>query len=280
MSQGVCFFNHGTKHIARLVVAIHSLRKHYDGPVCVLHTGMADSSLAIDMIGADSALDCAIQYFAMQQLRRNSCYCAKPTIWRHSPFDRTLLVDSDTLFLRSPQPLLDMVADESRPGLLFTKFSDWRCDGRIIGGRLEKWRGVKCDGLGSINETIDRAKQLSYPAINTGVVAWASDQHTREKLELWERLTLAGWRNPWTDELAAQIIAASVRVQLADEIYNSSVLYAKDRENAAIIHAHGGKHLRPEMGGRWLAEYQECCAKNIAMIQNWGPATDSRLAGL
>lgn len=280
MSSGICFFNHGLKHAARLVVAIHSLRRHYDGPVCVLDTGSTEAAGAMFFIADSARLRVSVQTFTMRQFRRNTCYCCKASLWRNSPFDRTLLVDSDTLFLKSPEPLLEMVADESRPGLLFTKFSDWRCDGRIIGGRLEKWRGVRCEGLGDINEIIDSAKRESKPAINTGVVAWANDTATREKLELWERLTLAGWRNPWTDELAAQIIASAVRVQLAPEIWNSSVLYALDRENAAIVHAHGGKHLRPEMGGRWLAEYRECCAKNVAMIQEWGPATDSRLAWL
>lgn len=281
MSQGVCFFNHGTKHIARLVVAIRSLRKHYDGPVCVLDTGSAESREVMQWLGDDcDELNASVAIFKMQQLRRNSCYCAKPGLWRHSPFARTLLVDSDTLFLRSPEPLFAELDPPSAGGFVVTRFSDWQTTGRIISGRLEKWRGVKCDGI-DCDKIVEYLQHEHWPAINTGVVAWDRENPVaRETLELWERLTLAGWRNPWTDELAAQILIAKRRHFAASEIWNSSVLYARDRENAAIVHHHGGKSLRPEDGGRWIAAYRECCEQNIAGIREWGPATDPRLVGL
>lgn len=279
MTAGIIFFNVGTKHVARLVVALHSLRKHYDGLASILNVTDLANNKIIDAITGDSrlAVDCLEIQF--NQLRRNSAYVAKSGLWRHSPFDASLLVDSDTLFLKSPQPLLEQVAKRDKPGFLVTEFSDWQCDGRIISGRLERWRGVKCDGL-DVAGLIDRTRQRKSPAINTGVVGMRCDDATLPTLKMWERLTTAGQRNPFTDELAAQILIDQYPHQLVAETWNSSVLYARDRENAAILHMHGGKHLRPEAGGRWEAEYRECCAAGIAGIEKWGPATDSRLIGL
>lgn len=279
MSAGILFFNHGVRHIARLVVAIHSLRKHWCGEVFVLHTGDPDSAPILKQIDDDRRLGVSLRRFNMQQLRRNSCYVAKSGLWRHSPFDVSLLVDSDTMFLRSPQPLLDLVADREKPGFLVTAFSDWVTNGKTIGGRLRKWHNVKCDGMNVQAMEIESLLK-PLPAVNTGVVGWRDDRESLQTLRAWWDLTTAGQRNPFTDELAAQLLIRHYPHQLVAETWNSSVLYAKDRENAAILHMHGGKHLRPEAGGRWEAEYRECCAAGIAGIEKWGPATDSRLIGL
>lgn len=278
---GYLFFNHSTGCLARLVVAIHSLRKLEPlAEICVLDTGTPEAAMILAAIDNDPRLILHLKRFEMKQLRRNSAYVAKAGLWRHSPFRNSLLVDADVLFLKSPEPLLEMVCDTSKPGFVLTKFSDWTCSGRTISSRLEKWRNVKCDCVTDIGAIIDKARRLSLPAVNTGLVGMRRDKETSPVLEIWERLTLAGCRNPWTDELAAQIIATNAPVQLADEIYNSSVLYAKDRENAVCLHLHGKKHTRPEAGGRWIAAYRECCEQNMAGIREWGPATDSRLAGL
>lgn len=278
---GIIFFNHSTKHIARLVVAIHSLRKQWpEAPACILDTGAQEAAEIIDKIGSDDRLFVGVKQFKMRQLRRNSCYVAKAGLWRHSPFNNSLLVDSDVLFLKSPAVLLEKVADRSQPGFLVTAFSDWRCDGKTISGRLEKWHDVYADGF-DVSKLIHQAKERKAPAINTGVVGMRGDDHeSRETLRLWETLTAVGWRNPFTDELAAQILIEHRRHQIVPEIYNSSVLYAKDRAGAAISHYHGSKHTRPEDGGRWIGEYQEACKLGLAGIAEWGAATDSRLAGL
>lgn len=277
MTAGIIFFNVGTKHIARLAVALHSLRKHYDGRASILNVTDLANNKIIDAIVADSRLAVNAIEIPFNQLRRNSAYVAKAGLWRHSPFDASLLVDSDTLFLKSPQPLLDSIADRAKPGFLVTAFSDWRCDGKIIGGRLERWRGVKCDGL-DVTALVDRTRQRKSLAINTGIVGMRCDESTLPTLKMWERLTTAGQRNPFTDELAAQILVDQYPHQLVAETWNSSVLYGADKENAAVLHAHGSKHLRPEMQGRWIAEYNECAAAGVARIGDWAPATDTRLA--
>ncbi len=276
--SGICFFSHGTKHLARLVVAIHSLRKHYSGPICLLETGEPEAEHAVASITVDDSLGVNLKRFEMPKLRRNSCYVAKASLWRHSPFNRTLLCDADVLFRKSPEPLFAELDQPSAGGFVVTRFSDWRTCGKIISSRLEKWRGVKCDGI-DCDKIVEYLQHEHWPAINTGVLAWDREVAC-ETLELWERLTLAGWRNPWTDELAAQIVIAKRKHFAASEIYNSSVLYGRDDLGAVVKHYHGSKMLRPEDAGVWIAAYRECCNLGIGGVGEWGAATDSRLAGL
>lgn len=277
MNAGILFFNVGTKCLARLAVAIHSLRKHYAGPATVLNVPCEENRGILQSVASDARLAVDVKEIPFNQLRRNSAYCAKAGLWRYSPYAASLLVDSDVLFLKPVYPLLQAIRDETLPGFLVTAFSDWVTNKKIIAGRIERWRGVRCEDF-DVTWAVAKSLEAPFPAINTGLVSWRNDDATRPALEAWERLTLAGCRNPFTDELAAQLLVRRFPHQLMPETWNSSVLYGADKENAVVLHAHGSKHLRPEMRGRWIAEYNECAATGVARIGDWAPKTDARLA--
>lgn len=285
MEFGVLLFNHGTAHCARLVVAIHSLRKHYGGPVTILDTGRSGG--IVEKIAADKRLEVEARQIPFVERRRNSCYCMKASLWRDSPYDATLFLDADTLVARSIEPLIEIVCSELSPGFVATRFSDWLTTGEMIRGRIEKWHGVKVEADGDekpidVRELIRLSLESPWPAINTGVIGWRDD--ARKTLRAWERITHAGWRCPFTDELAAQLLVRKWPYVLVADRFNCSPIYGRDKDSAVIWHAHGRKALtRPDGRGAeahkiWEPVFREVFAGDVGGIREWAPAGDETLA--
>jgi hypothetical protein len=270
---GVLYFHHGTKHSARLVASLYSLRSVYDGPVTILDTG--ESGGIIEKIAADDRLAATVTGIRIKKLKRHTSYVAKAGLWRESPYDCSLLLDCDTLVVKPIDQLRAIICDRSNPGFVVTRFSDWVTQGNIISGRLKQWKEISVRGL-DVADALKRSLREVHPAINTGVVGFRKD--TEDVLRAWEKLTTAGAECSFSDELAAQIVIRLFKHTLVADYFNHSVLYGTQPKKAVIIHAHGGKHLRPEMGGRWLSVYQHCIAENVGGIADWTPAGDPVLA--
>ncbi len=286
-SRGICYYNHGTKHLARLLVSLYSLRRHYSGPVTVLDTG--ESGGLVERIAGARGLGADVQTIPHEALRRNSCYVAKAGLWRHSPYSTTVLLDADTVVARDPAGLFCLVEASDSGGVVVTRFSDWVTTGSIVRGRIERWRGVRCpaDNRGmlkslSADELVEASLEAPHAAINTGVICWA--QEARGFLRDWERLTRAGWRCPLTDELAAQNLIRRYRHTLVDDRYNCSPIYGVNKSRAVIWHAHGSKHCqradeRGQEGHKiWWPVFAEVWRVNLAGVQQWAPAGDGALA--
>jgi hypothetical protein len=274
---GFLYFSHDTKHAVRLVVSLFSLRKHWDGPVAIADT--YQSRGIVDRILADGRLQVeALVRAPFRQLRRHSCYVAKSSVWRCTPFARgTIMLDCDTMFVRSPAGLVEIVEDERNAPVFVTRFSDWVTTGQLISKRLRQWDRVRCDGL-NVRKLLKESLDSPHAAVNTGVVAWrAGELAAAEFLEDWERLAQAGARCSFTDELAAQLLLRKHKHTLLSERFNSSVLFSRERDREVIRHHHGSKHLRSEDGGLWLKHYEECLSLNIAGIREWTPAGDPAL---
>jgi hypothetical protein len=267
MSRGVVYFNHGTRCLVRLVVSLWSLRKVYKGPVAILDT---DANKDFHAALRDRRLDAEVVPLSITMYRRHSAYIAKSTLWRHSPFDMSLLLDADTVIARPIDQLIGFLG--LNPGLVVTRFSDWITTGNIVGNRIKRWADVPHDMAAKLAR---KCLRNALPAINTGVVGWRRDCPT---LREWESLTAAGWRTPFTDELAMQLLIASRDHTLVGEKFNASPIYYRGRpEDAVIWHFHGGKHLRPEARPIWWPLYQECLEANVAGIRDWTPAGDPAL---
>jgi hypothetical protein len=277
MDSGVLLFNHATKHCARLVVALLSLRRHYTGPATILDTGHSDG--IIEKIAADKRLAVEVERIPFKALRRHSCYVAKSGLWRHSPYEVTLFLDADTLVVKPIDGLLGIVADQKNPGWVVTRFSDWVTTGEIVSSRIKQWVNVECEGI-NVRRLIRLSLESPLPAVNTGIVGWRADC---EALERWERLTQAGWKCSFCDELAAQILLRQERHTLVASKFNSSPLYCRG-DDAVIHHAHGSKHLaRPDGRGSqadaiWAPLFCEAFAGNVGGIREWAPAGDDTLA--
>jgi hypothetical protein len=270
---GICYFSLNTKHLVRLVVSLWSLRQHYRGPVTILDAGGSDG--ITEKIAADARLAVERKAITIRQFRRHSAYCAKASLWRESPYENTILLDCDTLILRPLDGLIAIVENERLHPFFVTRFSDWRTDGKIVGGRIQQWEKVTCDGL-DVPRLVRDSLREPHAAINTGVTCWRK-YDAQDVLIDWENLTLAGWRCSFTDELAAQLLLREHKHTLLSDRYNCSVLFGREKEHEVIRHHHGSKHLRPEDGQLWHSAYANCLAENVAGIRDWTPAGDPAL---
>lgn len=236
--NGVVYWNHGKRCLARLLTSLFSLRRHYSGPVTVMNEGRPPpwARRGLEELGAKiSILPEGNEYGLVKKSR----------VWAQSPYDNTLFLDSDTVVLADPTPLL--VLCEQGPGLVVTAFCGWSTSGRRISARIEPWTAV------------DRAatrRALRYgEAINTGVMAW---RRGNPAMEDYQRLTERGMQarmgRKTLDEIAMQLAITRHTHDLAAQEWNCSCVYGT-LPQAKIVHYHGHKHCRQTPAGRVWADH-------------------------
>ncbi len=243
MNPGIIYYNMGRKNLARLCVSLYTLRQVYDGPVAVLFRDKPNEpprwfkrlvkKLGAEMIRVD--------------MGDASALTAKASLWRYSPFDPTLYLDADTVVLEHPKQLLDLAADGA---FVTTQFCEWGTNSRRIGGRIRAWSPLLSDN--QLQAALDYGR-----AVNTGVVAWRSDN---KFLPWWEKYAQAGWAKKCTrrmvDELACQVLLSRFedQVDVLPDGWNWSPKFSKERSfpiagggpvKPGIVHFHGYKHVHP-----------------------------------
>lgn len=287
MSRGAIFFNLGTKCLARLAVALYSLRRHNPAsalPVTILNAG--DDEGICDRFAADARLAVEVRPIEIPRLRRHTAYAAKPSLWRHSPFVETVYLDSDTVIAAPLDPIFDAL--DASCGLVFTQFAKWTTHSKQIRGRLDRWEAIAADNPQTrIGRMLERCRQHPQPAVNTGVYAWDREMSgVRQFFEEWEAVTQAGRHTFIADEIAAQLMLAEWRTTVLSDRFNFSPIYSVGGDEKPIIyHQHGGKHCTFDEGRRghqgmriFWPIFTEVYRENIASCRDWLPAGDHRLA--
>lgn len=256
MTTGVVYFLCGNwrKYLAPLVVSLHSLRQHWSGPVCIL--------MGEDVCNFSSSL-ADIKCVPITPVSRHAAYVTKASLWRYSPFDRTLLLDADTVVTGPIDELFEAK-------LTATRFCKWITTGKIVSGRLRQWsaRGIR-------EARVEELTGTPHPALNTGVVAWHRDA-ARTELEAWERLTQEGWQCSFTDELAMQILWPEFEAngcRLLDDRYNCSAKFGVHRDDARIWHYHG-RSMIPGRGNEMTADLyrphlRAALDANVGGMRDW-----------
>ena len=234
MTKGITFFNFGGGCAVRLLVAAYSLRDHYTGP---LTFQLAKRDEFNDRLAPDLERIGGVQWFDLERLtKRNLKSAIKPSLFKISPYESTLMLDGDLLIQGDPTPLLDLI---DKHEFLVTQFSTWNCDG----GRMRK-RVQRCAEFITrdyMNTLLSRKKKV--PAVNIGVMGWKKSAPA--VLEDWEKMTMNLAGQHIADEVACQVIYTRNRHYVADETWNSSCLYGvQEPAEAKILHYHGNKHTR------------------------------------
>lgn len=272
MKRGIVYYNQGTKCLIRLCVSLHTLRRSgYDGPVAIIHQGEPPDWFVQHIARYDAQLvgipDGNNVGWALVQ---------KPSLWRYTPFDTSIFIDADTAVLKNPAELFKRVEEK---GFATTKFCEWTTDGRIMRGRINGWRSIISDRLA------DEALQYG-PALNTGLFGWVVGHPI---LHAWEELTRLGDEanqrgegpaHRIIDETACQVLAPQYDIVALDQCWNRSIKHTDlPREQTAIVHYHGGKHVSEfELCEDWRVAYWDMRHSSPQHAALGDPQGDRRLA--
>lgn len=263
--KGIVYLFSGVGFAERIVVSIHSLRRHYAGPIAVMATdddceGVVRrlSPLAVECIRVDKAA-----------YRRNAAYATKPRLPVSSPFERSLFIDGDTIIVNDPSPLVDELTGQVE--LVITNFGGWHSQGGRMSKRIKAWRGLSPGIDGLVADQLSR----QWPAINTGVFAWRKGwQYAR----IWTGVTETGSPRHMADELAMQLCQSLMETEsfrVVDDRWNCSPIYGEHREEAVVWHFHGNKHLRKDVGrALWIPAFEAARAENVAGLAEWAGQYD------
>lgn len=247
MSRGLIMFNFGDKCVLRMLVALNSLRKVYNGNITVLIANNDGNEKSV--FDAVSIFDIDIQWYTLDRIcRRNLSYSIKPSIISLTPYDETIFTDTDVLFRNNPAEIFDIMGDK----VFLTQFSRWTTDQRVIRKRIKRF------------EKLISAEQLenaltNKPAINTGIIGFS--KNNSDFIKEWIELTLSAKGKFIADEIACQCMFFKHDCFVSGTEWNSSARYDKCAD-AKIIHFHGKKYKPDSEATKlWLSELDEVSQK-------------------
>jgi hypothetical protein len=254
--RGITFFNFGGSCMARLLVALHSLRKHYQGEIVVF---LASNDRFNERASYDIGTFAKIQWFDLEALAKRNMKCViKPALFAMSPFDTTLMMDGDLVFQGDPSELFEPTEKE---GFLLTKFSTWNTDGRKMSARIAKFKDTFSEAdwlkISSGDPTVGK-----IAAVNIGVMGFSKQHPSYEgTLKRWKDLTMQVAGQHMADEHAAQVLYPLVPCALVGPEWNQSCVYPSDKDytKAKVVHYHGCKESEPTRASSriWLKAFED-----------------------
>ena len=228
MTQGILYFNQGSKCMIRLLVSLYSLRRHYKGAVTLVQSGKAP----------DWFLDAARHMGAKISLVNTKGL--PPLVYKArmqdiTPYDVTMFIDADTLVNAPVDEYFEKIKEHT---FCTGAFASWKTTGGTISRRIKKFKSIAA-------ELVPGALQYGA-AVNTGVFGFTKDAAILPK---WKKLTEDAWRHQCSripDEVACQMLLPEFEHWLAPVEWGVSVKYGTTSlEDAKIIHYHGRKHVHP-----------------------------------
>lgn len=263
MTQGVIYYNRGTKCLIRLLVSRYTLDR-------------CGCRLPVQLLSDDEELPRWFKscwrdeiVYMDHDTRSKHPLVQKASLWRWAHYDQCIFLDSDTVVREDPSPIFEAISDS---GFGTTAFSNWTCQGNRMRGRIEGWRGVVGD------DYLEPA--FEYPkGVNTGVVAW---HRGSPFLEVWEKLTRLGLHHAeingapgkrLIDETACQVLLPHYNHTLLANCWNRSAKHDPlPIEQAKIIHYHGNKHTPERLKDNpatdlWARMYGEMLGRHAGVVE-------------
>jgi len=261
MTKGVICFNCGEKCIIRMIVFLHSLRKHYDGNLTVFLEGKHDPLLVSDI---RSRFNAEVVY-REKSPSDSRALLRKIEICKDSPYDLSIVLDTDLVVVGDFTELFEAARGYD---LAIPHFAGWQSSGKIISARIKGYADLKPD-------YIDAA--INYgPAINCGVFAW---QKGTPIFDEW--LPIAKWgdteilsgpnkkdRLYIADEICCQLLLPRYKVNVVGTRCNVSVLHDPGTPDPRIYHMHGKKHcIEAKTCAIWIQEFLEALKEDTCGIR-------------
>jgi hypothetical protein len=262
MMDGTVSWLCGLKCAERIAVSMHSIRKHWHGPMLLVVTEDCRE------LGSRIAFDLGARVDVQQlvDVPRHSRLITKTRLPEWCPYDRAVYFDADTVVTGDFTPLFE-------PAVAITQFADWVSTGSKVRRRIGCFLDIP-DCPPRIRAMVDAQHRRPHPAINTGVFAW---HRGGSWVTEWQAIADVGSEYvPLGDEIAMQILHPGIEgIRVLDDRYNCSVLYGQHRADARVWHCHGKKHLRYEEGRRiWEPAFRAACDDNIGGLREWAGEYD------
>ena len=272
-NKGVIYFNSGVKCLVRLIVSIHSLRQHYDGPITVISTGERSNKFFRELLKGANPFDINVVEAEFPEIPcgKNTPLLQKSSINRFTPYSLSIFLDSDTIICGDIRELWDLAAQHE---IVVPQFADWTTSKQTIQKRIKNWRAVH-------PELIKSALNFG-PAINCGVFAFKKDT---QFITEWTSQIVLGQDCFIPDETGMQVILHQYPHFIADQKFNVSCKYSDPRAaDTRVIHYHGRKHCRLDSNGKllynadiWVDHFNKVCEQNLFDIKSWLPNHDRTL---
>ena len=244
--RGVIYAHAGKACLARLIISLHSLRKHWDGPVTVFQEDKAEPELQ----AVCKELDVTLTEYEGKGYNNYTKKCHANLM---TEYDVNMYLDADTLVVGPLDEFFELV---EKYDLVFVNFSNWTPRGNIVGGRIRRWEKLYPEAT---------TTALNYPvALNTGSYGFKKNHPF---LEGWLNTSAEGGKEgiPLTDELAAQLLVQFFPHYVASIEWGYSVRFGHTLmpiEKARVIHYHGRKHVGDNACQKlWRKEFDEVYAK-------------------
>jgi hypothetical protein len=260
MAKGVIYFNLGSKCLLRAIVSIHSLRKHYDGPIAIISTGDVSNSLCKSLF-KNTNIQIIEAVFSKSLEGKNDVYLKKASVNDWTPFDISVFLDADTLVRGPIDELFDLA---EKHDFVVPQFTHWTTTGtKAIKRRIEGWETI-------YPELMEDAHSFG-PAVNCGVFAFKKNTEFAVK---WCDDIKPGRSNFIPDETGMQVVLHKYKHTVCDQKYNVSCKHSDPYDkDAKIIHYHGRKHCRMNEDGKiqyggdlWIKEYEKAIEENFLNI--------------
>lgn len=263
MTKGVIFFNRGTKCMTRMILAVYTLRKYYKGSITVLTMGEQDP----EFIRIMYEMDC--KTLAMPNLELKTL-AVKTTLYHFTPYDLTLFVDADFIFVKGIDDVWDQIKENT---YVVNWFERWITTGGQSSKRIKRMSAV-CPEY--VEPTLHYGK-----SVNTGIFGFTKDAPILKELEeLAEKTWKAGVNSVITDEIAAQMLLHKYPHALLDREWGVSGKFGKviDGETVAC-HYHGKKSYEEYLNCHLYKQlFWECYRKTgwDFILQNHGLRRENR----
>lgn len=273
MTKGIIYLVSGNKMAVRLMVSLHSLKRHYGGPLTVL-TAHMDRDY-IDILHAAGIQTIPIDI----NIGHKEAQVAKSRLNQYAPYDRTIFLDADTLLLASPEPAFEYLDDYE---IIFTQYHDWTASSRGIGARLRHLRQLEIID----EDTFQAAYKYEY-GINIGFIGFRNDAAIWGTWPALAKAALA--KNAFIpDEVTCQALLPKFNHVVLGTDWNSPCNRRRPTKDTVMLHFCGHKHMSIEKTRKhgtadaWRKYYQDMLVDNIwnirSVIDRWNYRNERKFA--
>jgi len=261
MSNGIIYYNFGTKCLPRLLVSVNSLRKHFNGSVCIISSGEESKDIC-QRISKEYSCEFKEIVSDINEIKHHYFF-EKSRMHIYTPFEKTFFIDSDTVIIKDPSDIFEIIEEND---FVVPKFSNWTTKTKRIQKRLSHWRTID-------NELVEETISKNSPSVNVGTYGFKKDS---EFMKNWFDFTIKIPNAILPEESSCHLLLNRYKGIVIDRKYNCSCKFDNPFiEDTRIIHYHGKKHCKivdgeiKYNGELWKKEWKEVFKKNSCGVKEW-----------